>query len=332
MPSPFYNAIKGTTAGTPGTGAFTPNAASSGFRAWSTVPTGWIGLVRYEDSSAWELSYSYWNGTTLSRSTNQRYDSSTGSALSLTSSSTAAMVVDGSEVQSDLAGTPWRGYIGLVNSTTTPTALGLAACTVTGTAAASALATTNLLTFQPRAQSNSATTANAQAGYSAPARVAVTSSTSGIGGFEMTCRFGAIQLPTGPRLWCGLSGTAFVGTTAEPSAATAHYAGFAKDSTDTNIQLLTNSNAGAGTKIDTGIAWAANGWYEATLMSEPGSTTIYGLLIRIDTGEIYYGSTSTDIPATGQTLLMELVAGLNGTNTGTALQLCMGQLGISGGC
>jgi hypothetical protein len=61
--SPFYNCIKGATSGAPGTGAFTPNAAASGFRAWSLVPTGWIGLVRYEDGTSWELTYSYWNGS-----------------------------------------------------------------------------------------------------------------------------------------------------------------------------------------------------------------------------------------------------------------------------
>jgi hypothetical protein len=88
-----HGAIKGTTSGTPGTGAFTPNAAASGARAWSNVAAGWIGVVRFDDGSAWELAYSYWNGTTLSRSSAGFIDSSTGSQLSLTSAATAALVV-----------------------------------------------------------------------------------------------------------------------------------------------------------------------------------------------------------------------------------------------
>jgi hypothetical protein len=119
MPAPFYFAIKGTTSGTPGSGAFTPSAAASGYRAWSNVPTGWMGLVRFEDGSAWELGYSYWNGTTLSRGTNQRFDSSTGSALSLTSSATAAMVVDPREVLQPDVGN-WRALVPAVGATSNP--------------------------------------------------------------------------------------------------------------------------------------------------------------------------------------------------------------------
>ena len=83
MALPFLNAIKGTTASAPGTGSFTPNAAASGFLAWSTVPTNWVGLVRYDDGTDWELRYGFWNGTTITRASNV-VASSTGSALSLT--------------------------------------------------------------------------------------------------------------------------------------------------------------------------------------------------------------------------------------------------------
>jgi hypothetical protein len=152
MHGPFYNAVKGTTAGTPGTGAFTPNAASASYRAWSTVPTGWWGLVRFEDGSSWELSYCYWNGTTLSRSAAQEVDSSSGSLLTLTSAATAALVNDGARVSPSL-NVPVRGSFPIPGSATAPTALGLAAVTVTGTAAAAAIAATNYLTEQPRSQS-----------------------------------------------------------------------------------------------------------------------------------------------------------------------------------
>src|SRR4051812_31933390 len=109
MAAPFFLAVKGNTSGTPGTGAFTPNTAQAGYRAWSTVPTGWIGLVRYEDGTAWELTYSYWNGTTLSRASTQMVASSTGSQLSLSSSGLAGLVLDSAEVQPHLGGAQLRG-------------------------------------------------------------------------------------------------------------------------------------------------------------------------------------------------------------------------------
>jgi hypothetical protein len=330
MAAPFYNAIKGTTAGTPNTGAFTPNAAASGFIAWSVVPVGWMGLVRYEEGTAWELSYGYWNGTTITRPSAGFSASSSGTQLSLTSASTASQVIDASDVQPHLI-IPWRGYVPLPGSATSPTPIGLGAVTVTGTAQNIALAATNYLTEQPRSQSNSATTANAQAGYSTATLVGLTSTNAGRGGWEFTCRFGAAQLPTGPRLFVGLTTTTFVAQTIEPSAFANAFAVIGKDSTDTNLQFLTNAaSSSGGTKIDTGIALAANGWYEVTIWTDPGSTTVKMLLFRLDTGDIYYGSTSTDVPANGSLLLMNCVGGLSGT-TGTSFNLCMGGMFIRTG-
>ncbi len=116
-----------------------------------------------------------------------------------------------------------------------------------------------------------------------------------------------------------------VGVTSEPSALTAHYAVLGKDSTDTNMQLLVNSNAGAGTKTDTGIPLVAGGWYECTLWSEPGSLTVYILLVRLDTGDIFYGSATTDTPAANTAMFIQAVSGLSAT-TGTAIVLNISHL------
>lgn len=330
MPAPFNNAVKGTTAGTPGTGAFTPNAASSGFRPWSGVATGWIGLVRFEDGTDWELSYCYWNGTTLSRSATQRFDSSTGSALSLTSAATAAMIPDAREIQGLMGAGSTRYAIAIVNGANCST-LGLPTVTTTGTGAAATMATTNYLTEQPRIKITSATTANAQSGQTCVSPVGLVSTSAGHGGWEFACRFGCSQLPTGPRLFVGMTGTTFVANTGEPSALTANVAVFGLDSTDTNIQFLVNSNAGAGTKTDTGIPLVANGWYKAMIWNEAGTNTICGLLIRLDTGAIWFGTTSTDTPANGALMFPQVIASLNGTNTGTAVILEFGGMMVRSG-
>lgn len=321
--------VKGTTAGTPGTGAFTPNAAAPGHLAWSTVPAGWIGLVRFDDGGTWELSWCYWNGTTLSRSASQLYRSSTGSILTLTAAATAMMAVDGARAMRTML-LPQRGWFPVPGATTI-TALGVPAMTVAGTAASAAVAATNRLTEMPRSQTASATTVNAQAGYSTTTIMAVASSTAGRGGWEFAVRFGAAVLPTGPRLFVGLTGTTFVGNTGEPSALVANCAVFALDSTDSTIQLLTNSNSGGGTRINTGIALAAGGLYEAVIWSDPGTLTVDALLIRIDTGEIFYTETSTDVPVAGATLFPQVLGGLNGTNSGTAFTMNMGGLQIRSG-
>jgi hypothetical protein len=326
MPAPFYGAIKGTTAGTPGTGAFTPNAASTGFSPWSDVPTGWMGRVRFEDGSAWAVAYCYWNGTTLSRSANQLVKSSTGSPLSLTSSATAAMVIDPNEVMPHLGGTRWMHWSPSNTGNTMTGVGGSPTLVVTGTAGSNTLATTNYQTEQIRNNIASATTANAQQGYSHATAQAVVSTAAGRGGFELSCRFGPSVLPTGPRLFMGMSTVTFVGQTIEPSARVGSYVIFGKDSTDTNIQFITNDGTTTGTKIDTGIVLATGGWYEMTVWTEPGSNKCYGLLMRLDHGDIWYGSTTTDVPLNGSLMLPMLLGGLNGTNTGTAFTMHYGSI------
>jgi hypothetical protein len=240
------------------------------------------------------------------------------------------MIVDASDVMSHLGTTAWKGWWALTNNAGFSN-IGMSAPTTTGTPAnAGGIVATNFLTEQNRVSITSLTTANAQAANSSGAAQALVSTTAGHGGFEFTCRFGASTIPTGPRLFVGMTNPTYAGNTGEPSALTANVAAFAKDSTDTNIQLLTNSNAGSGTKIDTGIPPVANGWYEASVWCEPGSNTVYGLLIRLDTGDIWFGSTTTDVPATGAALIPMVIGGLSST-TGTAFVLQFGSLTIRQG-
>jgi hypothetical protein len=319
MAGPFYNATKGTTAGTPGTGAFTPNAASTGFNAWSTVPSGWIGLVRYEDGSAWELSYGVWNGTTVSRPAGGFVASSTAAQLTLTSAVTAAMVADANSLGAKI-GFPLRGWQAIVGATTF-TAFGFPAPTVTGTAGTSAISNTSISTSRSYVKATSATTANAQAGISSATVIGVIGNNSANnGGWELSLRFTVVAaLPTGPRIFMGLSQTTFVANVGEPSALVASYAILGKDSTDTNLQFMTNSNAGAATKTDTGIALANGGVYDLTIWQDPGAANIKMLLMRIDSQAVFYKEISTDLPVTGNNLPM-MLAGLSGT-TGTAIAI-----------
>lgn len=321
MAGPFHSAIRGTTGSAPGTGAFTPNAAAAGFLAWSTAPV-LVGLIRYEDGSNWELSYGYWNGTTISRPASGFVSSSSGSQLSLTSAATAALIADGYSIRPDIPGV-FREAIPQPSSSTITTS-GMPAGTATGTALGIAMSSTNYLTEQPRVQYTSVTTANGQAGYSHTTGYGISSSNAGRGGWKFRCRFGTTGLPTGPRLFVGMTRTTYVASTAEPSALTANYAVHGFDSTDSNvIQLITNSNAGSGTKISTGITFAVNGWYESAIWTDPGSLTVKALLIRWDTGEIHYTTTATDVPVNGAAMFPQCLGALSAT-TGTAIVMQWG--------
>jgi hypothetical protein len=337
MAAPFLNAIGSTTSGAPGTGAFTPNAAAPGLISWADsiwgAPTGWIGLVRYDDGSAWELYYGYWNGTTISRTANSFVTSSTGSVLSLTSAAVATMVANGAFVQPNLGMGLTRGNIAIPNATTSPAGIGSGNLTVTGTAGTATVATTNFLTERGLSQTASATTANAQAGYTQASNMAVNNTTAGRGGWEFMARFATPSaIPVGRRLFVGATSISYIGSTIDPSpgATAAHLAGFALDGADTNIQLLTNDGtASNGTKIDTGIPFVQNGYYHAQIWMRPGGGRVYALLIRLDTGDIWFGTTATDIPGTAT--LRGQCLGWLGATAGVAFTMNLGALTLRSG-
>jgi hypothetical protein len=337
MAAPFLNAIGSTTSGAPGTGAFTPNAAAPGLISFADsiwgAATGWWGLVRYDDGSAWELRYGYWNGTTISRPTSGFVTSSTGSGLSLSSAAVATMVANGAFVQPQLGMGLTRGHIGIPNATTTPTALGTAALTVTGTAGTGTVGTGNFLAERGTSQVASATTANAQAGYTQANNLVAHNTTAGRGGWEFVCRFGSsTTLPSQRLLFVGATSATIIGSTSEPIifANTRHVAVFALGGSDTNIQLITgDGSANNGSATDTGIPLVVNSYYHAQIWMKPGGTHVFALLVRMDTGDIWFGTTTTRVPGT-TTLRGQCVGGLAGV-TGTAFTMNMGAMTLRSG-
>lgn len=333
MSGPFYNNIKGTTGSAPGTGAFTPNGAAPGSLAWSTVPSGgYIGLVRFDDGDAWELRYSFWNGTTLSRTANSLVASSTGSDISLSANATASLVPDAHAFQ-HFSGNPARSYLAGPNSDTIH-AVGLSAATVTGTVSALGGGSSTIKGSIPRAIISSLTTANSWAGLYSSSAVATGFSTAGsptkVGGFLFSSRFGLgfISQTTGIRMVSGMVGSVFIGS-AEPSAHAAVNAFFGKDSTDTNMQFIYNlTGSGAGTKVDTGIGWGSNtSWFDAKIWNYPGSTTCYALLIDLINGTVFYTSVSGFSLMSGYPMTY---AGLTST-TGTACVLEFSGMSVRSG-
>lgn len=97
MPDTHVNRLKCTVSGTPGTGTITVSTASSGFRTFAAGDDGLTFSCLFLDGTAWEVAtgctYTH-SGTTLTRGTLE--NSSTGSAISLTSAATVSVIAPAS--------------------------------------------------------------------------------------------------------------------------------------------------------------------------------------------------------------------------------------------
>lgn len=319
MIPPFFGPVQSTVTGTPGAGSITPNTAVAGALAFSVVPTNSFLFLYITDGSAWENSYSLWNGTTLTR---VLVNSSTGSLLSLTSAAIVAIVPDPWEVQPHVGGPKW-GSISARAGSGTPSRHGLFDETAYATLSSASPAATNLFTQQHRMLSTSPTTASATCGMRLSSSDVCRHTTAFFGGFDLRIRMGASQLPTGPRLFLGLNQGGAI-TTAEPSSFTI-MCGFGKDSTDTNIQFMVNDSSGTATKTDTGIAFAVNDYYDARVWCNPGGAAVYGVLRRLGTGTAWLGNATTDLPNSGSMMNAQCFGGLSAT-TGTAFIMGIGSL------
>jgi hypothetical protein len=101
------------------------------------------------------------------------------------------------------------------------------------------------------------------------------------GGFEFVTRFGIGSAPpTAPRALIGLAAPDGM-TTVNPSTL-ANFAGFYRDSGGGNLLLGCRGAAGTAEGFDTGIQLQQDGWYEAAIWNNPGSTKINASLVRFD--------------------------------------------------
>ena len=271
------------------------------------------------DGSDSELAFCYWNGTTLSRGTNQLFESSTGSVLSLTNVATATLMCSIEELFCNRSGR-WAGWNPRTSSATLAES-GIGTAATGGPSQVSPLASTSLFTEQVRVSFTSATTANATAGINTNGTTAVVSSSAGRGGWTSFFRWGWTQIPTGMRVGIGMTSATGMGT-AQPSAGL-NRAMIAKDSTDTNLQFMHNDGSGTCTKVDLGFVPAINQWLNLAIWQNPGSLDVHFLVANRSTGTLFYSKATTNTPATGTLLSSEVFSGLSGT-TGTAVILHVG--------
>ncbi len=99
MPDTHINRVKQAVSGTPGTGTVTLGAAVSGFKALGSGQNSQTFACLFQDGTAWEIAtgctYTH-SGPTITRGTLE--DSSTGSAISLTSAATVSVVLTAAQI------------------------------------------------------------------------------------------------------------------------------------------------------------------------------------------------------------------------------------------
>lgn len=181
---------------------------------------------------------------------------------------------------------------------------------------AATIATTNLLTKQPRLLLTITATAN---GF-AQARAQATTPTITNGVFRG--RFGIETTLSTSRIICGLQ-INWAGNT-DPGASGVSGVFIGKDAADTNLQFFHNDTTGTPTKVNLGANFPANvspQLYDVTLTFSGDGTQVDYLVKNLITGNTASGTATTDLPAPTSLGFVGIWFGtsVSGTFTGAAL-------------
>jgi hypothetical protein len=148
---------------------------------------------------------------------------------------------------------------------------------------------------------------------------AIVGSTDNNAGARLVITFGLDTYVTTQRIFAGYSASASQIMGAGDPSNLLNIVGVAKDSGDTNFQIIFNDGAGAATKFNTGIAPTALGVYRVEIFIQPnGSEFFVRLCVLGMNSTSYYGmSQKNNIPASGNYMTVHAGAA---TTTATAVQ------------
>ena len=192
---------------------------------------------------------------------------------------------------------------------------------VTGTATARSVATTNLFTSMRRIGYVSTTTAGTSAGTRHNALQFWRGNASGLGGFFYVARFGISSAATvaTQRTFVGFTSAATVIGNVDPSSLN-NILGFGADSADANFSFM-HSAVGVTTKETLSASFPARtlstNFMEIRIYCPPNGTTIGYSIENLSTGAFLEGSVTTNIPS-NTTLLSPQIW----TNNGTTALAC----------
>lgn len=162
------------------------------------------------------------------------------------------------------------------------------AWTVGATQAHPTIATTNMLTQMKRATYTTSTTIGNAAGVRASAASCWRGNAAGLGGFFFFARLGVVTFQSAMQIWVGLS--AVTGLIAGEPSAQNNTVCIGKDSTDTNWQLMFRDGA-TTTKVDLGLAVAANQVLDVMFFAPPNGSNITARVRRLDVDTVLADNT-----------------------------------------
>lgn len=162
---------------------------------------------------------------------------------------------------------------------------------VTATQSHPALATTNALTRLRRAVYTTGAAAGNQSGVRMGSSVHVRGNAANVGGFFFYSKWAVVTFQAAMQIISGL--TASTGALSGEPSVLNNSVGACKDSADTNYQIF--SRGAATTKINTGVAVAANDICELYMYCPPNAATIDVLFI-VNGVTAFNGSLNTNLP------------------------------------
>jgi hypothetical protein len=215
------------------------------------------------------------------------------------------------------------GWLNYPGNATTVQSLGLVA-SVTGTATAVNVATTNIHTVMRRLE-YAVTTAStsAVAGIrAAPLQQHIGSPDTPYGGFTWIARFGPSRGAASNatrRFWAGMTSITAAPTDVNPSTWAANGIGVGADAGDTNWQIMHRTGTGTMTKVDTGIPKAyadTSEMFELAIFTAPtGTPTVTVQLTRLSDGLNFIHTITTNLPAATQLLTWQIWTSVGGTSS-----------------
>jgi hypothetical protein len=145
------------------------------------------------------------------------------------------------------------------------------------------------------------------------------STTSGVGGFFFSARWGFNSWASGNRCFIGIGNGSIAGS-ADPTNALL-IAGVGADAGDANFSFFTNDSASTATKTSTGIAIASDKLYELRLYSPPNATSLYMYFERIDDGTTSTLEATSNLPDTDFAIALNVRASTGSTTSGAQIDI-----------
>ena len=240
----------------------------------------------------------------------------------------------GSSAWADITGMPWLltpdgwQWATLLGQNATLTSVGgLPIFTFAGTTAHPALSNASLRQSLLRWSGTSAATAGStyDSGGQGQPRITL-SDAGGLGGFTQTMRFAVTSTVATQRLMMGLAlySGAWGGVGIDPyTRQNAIFLGY-DASVDSTYHIIHNSNSGATTKVNTGIAINnTNAVFDFVLANAPGSGDVAWALRDINSGASASGTLTTNLPPAGTYLYPRVHINNGGTAAAVSVE-CFG--------